>query len=195
MAGGKKKGSQFERDICKELSLWWSKGKRDDIFWRTAGSGAMATFRRKKSKNTFGGNGDIQATDPIGQDLMDIFTIELKRGYNQGEITSLLDKAPTFKEQALEVFLNQVISDQKNAGSKFWMLIWKRDQRLPMIFLPMKVSRILKDAGSGIHLIPHIIGLVELRSGEFIQIYNALLLDFLKEVSPARVRRLKYYAE
>ena len=25
------KGGQFERDICRQLSEWWSDGKRDDL--------------------------------------------------------------------------------------------------------------------------------------------------------------------
>ncbi len=59
------KGSNFEREICKLLSLWWTNDKRDDIFWRTSGSGARATTRSKTKQKTFGQYGDVQATDPI----------------------------------------------------------------------------------------------------------------------------------
>lgn len=40
------KGSSFEREFCKKLSLWVSDGKDPDIFWRTAGSGSMATRKQ-----------------------------------------------------------------------------------------------------------------------------------------------------
>jgi len=46
------KGSQNEREKSREWSLWFSEGKREDLFWRT-NSGAMATQRGKKGKTTF----------------------------------------------------------------------------------------------------------------------------------------------
>jgi len=86
------KGSSFERTICRELSKWWSFGQRDDIFWRTAGSGGMATNRGKQGLRTFGQAGDIQATDPAGQPLLSMFSFELKRGYTaRASIHSVLD--------------------------------------------------------------------------------------------------------
>ena len=34
--GGKGKGGNFEREICKALSLWVSKGLNVDLYWRSA---------------------------------------------------------------------------------------------------------------------------------------------------------------
>ena len=45
---GKQKGGEYERTVCKKLSLWVSNGTRDDIFWRSAMSGGRATLQRKK---------------------------------------------------------------------------------------------------------------------------------------------------
>ena len=56
--GGKAKGSSFEREIARILSLWWSKGTRDDIFGRTMSSGAWGTQRAKAGKSTFGQYGE-----------------------------------------------------------------------------------------------------------------------------------------
>lgn len=78
----KGKGSAFEREIAKQLSLWWTEGERDDIFWRTNASGARFTARRKQGKTTEGQGGDITFTDPIGKGLIDVFSIELKTGYS-----------------------------------------------------------------------------------------------------------------
>ena len=75
------KGSQFERDICRELSIWWTQGERDDIFWRTSGSGARATTRAKKGDATANSAGDIGYLDEIGKPFLDYFMVELKRGY------------------------------------------------------------------------------------------------------------------
>ena len=78
----KGKGSAFEREISKQLSLWWTEGERDDVFWRTNASGARFTARRKQGKSTEGQGGDITCTDPIGRALTDLFSIELKTGYS-----------------------------------------------------------------------------------------------------------------
>ena len=74
------KGSVFEREICKELSLWITSGERDDIFWRTAGSGGRATMRKKSGKTTANQEGDVCATDPIGQSTCEHCYYRIKEG-------------------------------------------------------------------------------------------------------------------
>lgn len=139
------KGSNFERQTCKTLSLWWTNGKRDDVFWRTAGSGARAKTRSKTGQNTFGQYGDIQATDPIGQPLIDTVSIELKRGYSHNSFADIIDKKETSKTQQLyELFIEQAKQDAKNAGAPFWMLITKRDRREALVFIPVKLMNLLR---------------------------------------------------
>jgi len=74
----KQKGSSFERYTCKQLSLWVSEGKSDDLFWRSAMSGGRATVRTKKGEKTASGHGDITAVTPEGHALTDNFVIECK---------------------------------------------------------------------------------------------------------------------
>jgi hypothetical protein len=74
----KQKGSAFEREICKKLSLWVSEGNYDDLFWRSAMSGGRATVRTKKGQITSSGHGDITAVSPKGNILTDKFVIECK---------------------------------------------------------------------------------------------------------------------
>lgn len=76
--GGKAKGGEFERQICKKLSLWVSNNLHDDLFWRSAMSGGRATVRGKKGKETASGHGDITAVTPEGNLLTDYFVIECK---------------------------------------------------------------------------------------------------------------------
>jgi len=76
--GGKQKGSTFEREMCKKLSLWVSEGKHDDLFWRSAMSGGRATVRAKKGQTTASGHGDITAVTPGGNVLTDKYVIECK---------------------------------------------------------------------------------------------------------------------
>lgn len=70
------KGGAFERLICKELSLWWSKGEKKDIFAKTRGSGSA--LKRGGSKWE---GGDIGFLDPSGEPLIRAFNIECKTGY------------------------------------------------------------------------------------------------------------------
>lgn len=57
--GGKQKGAQFEREVCKKLSLWISDGIRDDMFWRSAMSGGRASIGLKKGMIRVSQQGDV----------------------------------------------------------------------------------------------------------------------------------------
>lgn len=76
--GGKGKGSAFERVVCKQLSAWVSAGKRDDLFWRTAGSGARATQVFKASGRTVQGVGDVVSVHPDSAWVTAAFAVEAK---------------------------------------------------------------------------------------------------------------------
>ena len=103
------KGGNFERLICKQMGLWWTDGERDDIFWRTSQSGGRATTRSKSGKQTFGQYGDISATDPIGQPLLDACSFELKIGYKKWSYQDSVDKSlKKAAEQTIEKFIKQV---------------------------------------------------------------------------------------
>jgi hypothetical protein len=75
------KGGEFERDTSRVLSLWWTGGEREDIFWRTSASGARAKSGALAAKQTKYEHGDITFTDPTGTPLLDLLVIEAKRGY------------------------------------------------------------------------------------------------------------------
>src|SRR5574343_1504424 len=135
------KGSAFEREVCKKLSLWWTHGERDDVFWRTAGSGARATTRSKGGRKTFGQYGDVQATDPIGQPLIDLFSIEIKRGYPQATLSTVLDASPKMKRQPLLLFADQALRSCEQSGAWSWMVIHKRDQRKATVLIPNNVIK------------------------------------------------------
>ena len=75
---GKAKGSQFERLVCKELSLWVTGRKRDDVFWRSAMSGGRATLRRGQGKEARHQAGDISAVHESGYAFTNYWYIECK---------------------------------------------------------------------------------------------------------------------
>ena len=142
------KGSDFERELCKRLSLWWTDGERNDIFWRTSQSGGRATQRSKKGETTFGSYGDLTAIDPIGSPLIKMFTIEFKRGSSYGTPGDLLDFKPINSKHPWVVCLKQAIRSHEQAGSLAWMMICRRDHRLPIVYLEARILRMLRgDSG------------------------------------------------
>jgi len=144
---GKNKGSNFERLISKKLSLWWSEGKRDDIFWRTQSSGGWNTNRRLLGKKTSSQFGDIQAIDPIGQPLLEALCIEIKIGYGKWSILDCIDKPEKGAEQTFETFIKQVLKDWRSTNGKcaYPCIIAKRDMREPIIFIPWPLYLKIKD--------------------------------------------------
>lgn len=137
------KGPNFEREIPRELSLWWTHGERDDVFWRVKGSGSRAKTRlRTKKLTTYGQHGDIKAEDPIGAPLLVAITIELKNGYGKWSFLDVLDRPPMRKGQkhrtlqTFESFMIQVQEDADAVGTHP-VLICKRDKRRKFVVLPL----------------------------------------------------------
>lgn len=143
------KGSTFEREICTELSLWWSNGKRDDIFWRHD-SGSRAKGRSRKGKTTFGAYGDIKASDPIGLPLTNACVIELKRGYKNWSFLDVLDhpikqwNQKQRTKQTYETFVEQVVEDAETAGT-YPVIIAKRDKRQKIIIVPEELFWLVEE--------------------------------------------------
>lgn len=178
---GRGKGSGFERDLSRELSLWWTKGLRDDVFWRTSQSGGRSKTRMKTGRSTFGQYGDLQAVDPIGRPLMDLLTIECKKGYNKESAFNTIDNLPiagTLHMTQWERFLRQAILDSSNGDTPHWLLIHRRDARATCVFMPMALymhlEQNLRHARPGIVL--------TLRDGT--ELFGTTLAEFKKHVEP-----------
>jgi hypothetical protein len=133
------KGSAFERKICKELSLWYTNGVSDAYFWRTAMSGGRATVRGRQGKKTANSAGDIGALDPAGAMLLKHITFELKKGYNNVQIQKIFETSN--RTTSPRAFIDQAKESQKVAGSKYWMVIHKRDTTQAMVYMPYELLR------------------------------------------------------
>lgn len=181
MAHRKGGGSRFERAVCTTLSLWWSKGKRDDIYWRTAGSGGRATARTRSGKSTYGQHGDVLAVDPVGQPLLDLVTIELKHGYDKESAINAVDRHLTRKPSQWEGFVIQARRAAFNAGTPHWMLIHKRGDRRPMVYMQADLSRLMTAD-------PPQRDITLVYRGHFI--HGLGLDDFCQRVAPAEIKRL-----
>lgn len=145
---GSSKGSAYEREMCKAFSLWWTGDEREDVFWRTSGSGARAKVRGRAGADTAGQHGDIGATDPIGKPLIDLFTIEIKRGYSAKTVHDLIDHPAKASVQEFEQFILQTLESHWQARSFAWLLITRRDRRLPLIWVPHYALKELRAVGA-----------------------------------------------
>lgn len=127
--GGKQKGNAFERQVCKDLSLWISNGKRDDLLWRSAISGGRATVRMKKGKNTAHQAGDICSVHPDGHKLTDKFFIECK-AYRDLKAAALL-----FAGEGTIAKFWKICKEQAAQHGKLPMLILRQNQQPVVVVL------------------------------------------------------------
>lgn len=145
---GSKKGNPYERKICKWLSKWFSfyvtKNNRDDIFWRTSGSGGRATQRIKSGKNTSNSCGDVCALDiEVGGPFINICNIELKKGYSNRksdniDLLSSIDQMQTkrkLKAPILERWLTKAMNESVQFGRIHPLIIFKRDRKASCIIM------------------------------------------------------------
>lgn len=130
----KEKGLIHEWKICKSLSLWYTKGKRDDIFYPTSSSGARATKRMKDNISTANSCGDVGALDHIGFSIIEQYIFELKSGYSKGppsqqiQIVELLDNRNK-KLPILIQWIKKLKKEAKKHNRKHPVLIFRRDRK------------------------------------------------------------------
>lgn len=182
---GHRKGSAYERHVCRLLSLWWTSDRKrpsEDVFWRSAGSGGMAKRRGRGGKTTFGQHGDIMAVDPVGAPLLDVFTVEVKKGYNRFTPFDAMDRHATHRKSTFEAWVDQATESATHAGSYAWMILFQRNGRRPMIAMPAFAIRPLAPKTA----FPT---RVEMRI-EGLSVVSVLLDDFFARVTPASVREL-----
>ena len=136
------KGENFERKICKKLSMWWDgdleKG-RQDLFWRSSQSGGRAKLRGRQGKQTAGHYGDVCSTDPCSVAFCKTVLLELKKGKQRGtSFADIIDRPTglTAKAQfAFEEFLQQTIESYEQSDCLYWMLVFHRHLKVPMAFM------------------------------------------------------------
>ena len=190
MGSKSKKGSSFERSTLKELSLWFSKGERDDIFWRTAGSGARATTRAKVGKMTADSAGDMAAIHRSGKSLTRVSIWELKRGYSSKapskniEVLTLID-SPQKKPSILESWVNKIEAEMKAHKRKFWFIIFRRDRKNSCICMAKKTFDRINKRNDFRHITPPFGSVCQIYIGSHEQpIYIMTLKDFFAWCNP-----------
>jgi len=139
---GKRKGSGFERESCKDLSLYITKGERKDIFGRSDSSGARFTQASKGESESQAG--DFTYTHELGIPFMSVFCVECKSGYGKkkklkdedGEVMGELQKQWDLldcidSKQAVPKFISMWSQCEKDSilTSREPLLIFRRNLR------------------------------------------------------------------
>jgi len=130
--GGKRKGSAWERDVAKMLSLWITEGKSKDVLWRSQSSGGRATVRSKTNGEPLNLQlGDLTIADfscEGAQVFIENFVVEAKniKQENWWPSGHGINKLFGFWEK-----LNRICVECKRHP----LLIVKINNNLPMVFL------------------------------------------------------------
>ena len=82
--GGKSKGSAWEREVGKLLSLWLTNAERPDIFSRNVLSGGSFTLAEAAGKQSSRMAGDLMAAHPLAFRFLSRFSVECKHLANIG---------------------------------------------------------------------------------------------------------------
>jgi hypothetical protein len=145
------KGSEWERECSKILSLWATEGARDDVVWRTAGSGSRWATRRKRGSDTYNQAGDLCATDPCAQFLFDFLLVECKRGYAKGKpsesinVLYWLDRPSNTKPPLLAQWWEKADEERLRAGRSRAVLLFRRTGKRACIVLERDLMGDLED--------------------------------------------------
>lgn len=136
---GARKGGTYERVIARQLSEWFSEGRRSDIFWRIPGSGGRATRRGRRNECTSGQYGDIEATHPKAVPLLRMFTVEVKSGYNRFTPFDLIDRPQDAAIQIYESWIIQAMEASEYAKTPLWLIISRRDRHSAVVCFPQNL--------------------------------------------------------
>ena len=150
------KGGNFERQVSRQLSLWWTQDleiPRDDIFWRNR------LRRTTKTPTAEAQLGDLKADDPIGAPLTETFNIECKDGYSKNRGSKKFKNIPWDLLEGIDYterkgrkesyqptilsFWGQCLRDSKISDRLPW-LIFKRDYHVPISVIERRVYNTLE---------------------------------------------------
>jgi hypothetical protein len=170
------KGGDWERKVCKFLSVWLIGKERPYQYWRMPGSGSIGTIHEDCVDMT----GDIRSLTEEARFLTDIFNIECKTGYKEASFDKHLkyNKIDYIKEH-----WEQCIKDSKK-GNKYPMLIFrKKGFKNPWLGINEDVFLKLKNNLSNLRFI-HLnwINITPCYFFEFYQFFENIKPDIVKNI-------------
>lgn len=136
------KGGSFEREFCRDLSLYITKGEMKSIFGRSDSSGGRFTQASKGESESQAG--DVTYTHELGMPFITVFCVEAKSGYgkkkklknDEGEVLGELQKQWDLldcldSKQAVPKFMSMWSQCERDAilTSREPLLIFRRNLR------------------------------------------------------------------
>jgi len=130
--GGKRKGANWERKVCEQLSRMIQPDSDETLFWRSAMSGGRSTNRHRQGKKDATQAGDITCIHPAGAWLTEYFFLECKHVRNLQIQLGLLEG-----RGALATFWRIAVKDARKHG-KHPMLIAKENRCRTLVVMSGK---------------------------------------------------------
>lgn len=126
----KNKGSSFEREVAKKLSLFLTYNLKDDTVWRSINSGAYSTVRNKKGLSTSNQEGDLTSISEESKIFFDKYCIECKR-YKYVDLYNLFTENSEINKWWTKL--------QLESNTKIPFLIFKPDRKLIYCIIPTDI--------------------------------------------------------
>lgn len=142
MKNPKAKGSNFENEIAKQLSLWVSNNNHKRIFMRSAISGAMYTNDSRNNENYLSEKhaGDITWNEKQGKEFIDKIYIECKR-YKEFDFIKFLKN----ENYEFSKFWTKCINESKELNKIPFMLVKPNYLGFTMLFTDIHGNNVLND--------------------------------------------------
>ena len=131
VGGGKAKGSQWERDCGKAISLWLTHGERPDIMSRNVLSGGSFTNAENAGKVSSRMPGDMMAAHPLAFRFLSRFSVECKFLKDIGLLQYLLDPR---MQNPLALIVALARRQAKSINAEF-MVIAKQNRYDPIVLV------------------------------------------------------------
>ena len=123
--GGKDKGSAWERESGKALSLWLTRGEKPDIFARNVLSGGAFTVAQGRGVSSSRMAGDLMAAHPLAFRFLSRYIVECKHLASLGLEQFLFDTSRTSPLSKIVMYAR----GQANQAGLDYLLIAKQNRR------------------------------------------------------------------
>jgi Holliday junction resolvase len=133
---GKGKGSSFEREISRYLTMWLTGQDKELHFWRSPSSGAVATINKGNADIA----GDIIAVQPEAEFFTKLFFIECKTGYPKASFHQHLKENKNFDISGFWTKANA----EAERSNKYPILIYRKLSYNIIIGIDDRVKDFLK---------------------------------------------------
>lgn len=129
--GGKDKGSAWERECGKQISLWLTRGERPDIMSRNVLSGGSFTNAENAGKLSSRMPGDMMAAHPLAFRFLSRFSVECKHLKDIGMLQYMLDP----RQQNPLALIIALARRQAKAIDCEFMVVAKQNRHPPVVLV------------------------------------------------------------